>query len=130
MLHRCKRHATTNDGINTATRREKGAKASNKKKSDQSDKSTKPNKKNKKAKFEKPATRKTGYPGPPAYPNPKAYHPLNKPSSEIMHIKMNDPLLVQPHLRRILNHMSGTLGISATIIMSTATITMTIGTSR
>ncbi|KAJ4965741.1 hypothetical protein NE237_017590 [Protea cynaroides] len=98
MLNKCKRHAATNDVVDAATKREKGAKAPDKKRTKQSDKFTKPNEKNKKEKSKKPATGKMRFLGPPAYPNPKAYHPRNKPSSEIMHIKRNDSLLVHPPL--------------------------------
>ncbi|KAJ4961814.1 hypothetical protein NE237_021724 [Protea cynaroides] len=104
MLHRCERHAAANDTVNAATKREKGAKSVDKKRFDQLDKSSKGGEKNKKAKSEKETTGKIGYPGPPAYPDQKAYHPLNKPVSEIMHIKRNDPLMVRPPLMHTQPH--------------------------
>ncbi|KAJ4972460.1 hypothetical protein NE237_005634 [Protea cynaroides] len=94
MLHRCERHAVSNDAVGVATKREKGAKAFDKKRSDQPNKSTKTGEKNKNPKSKKETTGKIVYPGPPTYPNQKAYHLLNKPVSKIMHIKGNDPLMI------------------------------------
>ncbi|KAJ4962975.1 hypothetical protein NE237_022914 [Protea cynaroides] len=60
MLHRCERHAAANDVVDMATEREKGAKASNKTRSDQPDKSIKTGVKNKKPKSEKETIGKIG----------------------------------------------------------------------
>ncbi|KAJ4950980.1 hypothetical protein NE237_027812 [Protea cynaroides] len=95
MLHRYKRYVAAN-GTVAAKQKRIACRTSDKKRSDQLDKSTKAGEKNKKPKFEKETTGKIRYPKPPAYPDQKAYHPLNKPVSEIMHIKRNDPLMVRP----------------------------------
>ncbi|KAJ4972957.1 hypothetical protein NE237_006131 [Protea cynaroides] len=91
MLNRCERYVDTNNAVDAVTRREKGTKAYNKVRQVH-----KADEKNIKAKFEKPVTGKTCYPRLHAHSDPKAYHQLNKPSSEIMRINRNDPLLVRP----------------------------------
>ncbi|KAJ4963512.1 hypothetical protein NE237_023451 [Protea cynaroides] len=60
MLHMCERNAAANDVVDMATEREKGAKASNKTRSDQPDKSIKTGVKNKKPKSEKETIGKIG----------------------------------------------------------------------